>query len=132
MNVDELKGIQSSSRLSKAFFSNENISNIQDNIRYSVWINTNKQYIIGTQNEYELKIIMRSVYLQNALNQEDNITQQILTLNNIVLQYCVKQVTSQVIQYINYQKEINSNRNIPAHSINVNSRGEKSLEMKLF
>ena len=132
MNVDELKGIQSSSRLSRAFFSNENISNIQDNIRYSVWLNTNKQYIIGTQNEYELKIIMRSVYLQNALNQEDNITQQILNLNNIVLKYCVKQVTSQVIQYINYQKEINSNRYIPAHSINANSRGEKSLEMKLF
>jgi len=130
--MDELKGIQISSRLSRAFFSPENISNIQDNIRYSVWINTNKEYIIGNQNEYELKIIMRSVYLQNALNQEDNITTQILNLNNLVLNYCVKQVTSQVIQYINYQKEINSNRHIMDHSINTNSRGEKSLEMKLF
>ncbi len=130
--MDELKGIQISSRLSRAFFSPENISNIQDNIRYNVWINTNKEYIIGNQNEYELKIIMRSVYLQNALNQEDNITTQILNLNNLVLNYCVKQVTSQVIQYINYQKEINSDRHIMDHSINTNSRGEKSLEMKLF
>lgn len=130
--MDELKGIQISSRLSRAFFSSENISNIQDNIRYNVWINTNKKYIIGNQNEYELKIIMRSVYLQNALNQEDDITTQILILNNLVLNYCVKQVTSQVIQYINYQKEINSDRHIMDHSINTNSRGEKTLEMKLF
>tara|TARA_B100002052_G_scaffold79761_2_gene72783 strand:- start:1054 stop:1446 length:393 start_codon:yes stop_codon:yes gene_type:complete len=130
--MDELKGIQISSRLSRAFFSPENISNIQDNIRYNVWINTNKEYIIGNQNEYELKIIMRSVYLQNALNQEDNITTQILNLNNLVLNYCVKQVTSQVIQYINYQKEINSDRYIMDHSINTNSRGEKSLEMKFW
>jgi len=130
--MDELKGIQISSRLSRAYFSSENISNIQDNIRYNVWINTNKKYIIGNQNEYELKIIMRSVYLQNALNQEDDITTQILNLNNLVLNYCVKQVTSQVIQFINYQKEINSDRHIMDHSINTNSRGEKTLEMKLF
>ena len=89
-------------------------------------------YDLVKLNDYELKIIMRSVYLQNALNQEDNIQEQISILNNIVLDYCVKQITSQVMQFINYQKEINSNRYIMPHSMNTNSSGEKTLEMKIF
>lgn len=130
--MEELKGIQVSSKLSIAFFSKENISYIQDNIRYQVWLKSNKKSIIGKQNEYELTVIMRSVYLQNALNQEDNIQNQIKTLNDIVLNYCIKQVFSQVTQYVNYQKELNSDRFIMDHSLNVSSRGEKSLEMKPF
>jgi len=130
--INELKGIQTDSKLSRTYFSSENISNLQDNIRYMVWLNTNKEHIIAKQNDYELTIIMRSVYLQNALNQEDNIQEQISMLNNIVLDYCVKQITSQVLQFINYQKEINSNRYIMPHSMNTNSSGEKTLEMKFF
>lgn len=130
--MEELKGIQVSSKLSIAFFSKENISYIQDNIRYHVWLKSDKKSIIGKQNEYELTVIMRSVYLQNSLNQEDNIQNQIKTLNDIVLNYCIKQVFSQVTQYVNYQKELNSDRFIMSHSMNVSSRGEKSLEMKPF
>ena len=39
-----LQGIQQNSKLSTLFFSNENINNIQELIRYTVWIMSEKNY----------------------------------------------------------------------------------------
>ena len=71
--MEQLKGIQTSTPLSKAFFSTQNISALHTKIRYQVWLNTNKQHVIGNQSNEELVLIMRSMYLQYSQNQPKNI-----------------------------------------------------------
>ena len=53
--MEQLKGIQTSTPLSKAFFSTQNISALHTKIRYQVWLNTNKQHVIGNQSNEESK-----------------------------------------------------------------------------
>jgi hypothetical protein len=42
------------------------MENIQNGIIHSVYDMSNKQYLIYKQSDNTLKIIMRSIYLQNA------------------------------------------------------------------
>ena len=63
--------------LSKTYFSKENIQIIQNGIRLGVYQKSNNQYIVAPQDCDALKIIMRSVFLQHATNQPQNISGQI-------------------------------------------------------
>ena len=51
---------------------------------------------------------MRSVFLQSAVNQPDNITGQIEALNNLVVEYCVKHIYSEAQAYINYKRDVST------------------------
>ena len=128
--MEELKGIQQDTPLSCAFFSNRNINSLQVNIRYSVWRESNKEYVIGNQDVTELKIIMRSIYLQNSVNQPNNILDQVRDLNKLVLDYAVRQIITQVRQSVSYNKDITEPRHIIPHSENTSIRGSRQLEQK--
>jgi hypothetical protein len=94
--------------LSKAFFSKENIQIIQNGIRAGVYNKSNGQYIIGSQDCDALKIIMRSVYLQNSANQTINISGQIEELDKIVLDYCIHHVYSEAQGYMKYLYDVST------------------------
>ena len=57
---------------------------IQNNIRYTVYVKTNKKHIIDKQSDIELQIIMRSMYLQHSPNLEYNYKEQLEYLNKLV------------------------------------------------
>ena len=96
------EGLWDETYLSNAFFSKENIQILQNGIRAGIYQKSNGQYVIAPQDCDSLKIIMRSVYLQHSSNQLTNITQQIVELNKIVLDYAIKQVYSEVQGYMKY------------------------------
>ena len=129
---NSLTGIQTNSILSDTFFSKENIEQLQNMLRYNVYIQSNKKHIISKQSDTQLQIIMRSIYLQNAKNLDNNITSQIEELNKLVLDYCVPNVLIQVQQYISYKKSVST---IPvplpnAISTNVNNKNSYDLSKK--
>lgn len=126
--MDVLNGIQESSNLSKAFFCESNLKHVNDLIRYQVWLSTNEKYIIGQQNEFELIMIMRSIYLQEALNQPHNIGKQVNDLNNSVVSQTVPRLIAEVKQFLTYNNEIVEERKILPRSINPSIKGHKSLE----
>ena len=105
---DAMIGNSTESSLSIAFFSKGNIQIIQNAIRAGVYEVSNQQYVIDNQNCDTLKVIMRSVFLQSAVNQPDNITGQIQALNNLVVEYCVKHVYSEAQAYINYKRDVST------------------------
>ena len=82
---DALSGSWTDTLLSTLFFSEENIKILQNAIKRGVYERSSKQFIIGEQNCDELKIIMRSIYLQDSTNLPYDIKHQISTLNNLVL-----------------------------------------------
>ena len=96
------EGLWDETRLSVVFFSKENIQILQNGIRAGVYKKSNGQYTIGPQDCDSLKIVMRSVYLQHAANQANNIPEQINQLNKMVLNYCIEQVYSEAQGYMKY------------------------------
>jgi hypothetical protein len=96
------EGLWNDTLLSTAFFSKENIQILQNGIRAGVYQKSNAQYVIGPQDCDSLKIIMRSVFLQNAANLPNNIALQIHELNQLVLNYCIQQVYSEAQSYLKY------------------------------
>ena len=96
------EGLWDATALSQAYFSNQNIQIIQNGIRAGVYEKSNGQYVIGPQDCDSLKIVMRSVFLQNASNQPNNITKQIDELNKMVLNFCIQQVYSEAQGYMKY------------------------------
>ena len=123
------EGLWNSTDLSRAFFSIENIQIIQNGIRAGVYNRSNGQYTIGQQDCDSLKIVMRSVFLQYSANQPDNITQQIIDLNKIVLEYCIQQVYSEAQGYIKYVSDVSTLVVPIAHPV-MSSNNDRQLELK--
>ena len=82
---EAMTGNWNNTPLSVAYFSERNIKIIQNGIRAGVYNKSNGQYVIGEQNCDELKIIMRSVFLQHSKNLATDIPGQIKVLNDFVL-----------------------------------------------
>ena len=89
--------------VNSVYFSKENIAALQQGIRYSVF--RESQQVISKQNETELMVIMRSIYLQYAKNLPDNILSQIRELNGRVLDYVVPKITVELNQYNTYIRD---------------------------
>lgn len=129
---DAVTGNWEDTNLSRAFFSKKNIEIIQNGIRAGVYSLSNGRYNVGPQDETNLKVIMRSIFLQNASNFPDFITEQIVTLNKLVLQYCIKDVYNEAEAYLKYKNDV-SNLAVPMkRPAFVSNKGDKVLELKQF
>ena len=125
------EGLWTDTTLSQAFFSQQNIQILQNGIRSGVYYKSNEQYIIGPQDCDSLKIVMRSVYLQNAANQPNNITEQIAELNKIVLNYCIQQVYSEAQGYLKYIDDASTLVVPIAHPVMADN-SDRELEFKTW
>lgn len=123
-------GIFTTNQLIETFFSAANIQSIQRQIQEGVLRKSNGRYQVGPQDCDTLKIVMRSIYLQYALNQPENIDDQIQQLNSLVLNYCIENVYEEAKSYMKYLYDV-SNLNQPIdHPIYIAK--DKSLEFKTF
>ena len=118
--------------LSNCFFSKNNIQVLQNAIRYKVWNLSNKQYVIAPQSELQLRIIMRSVYLQYSKNLSTNISEQIQRLNKIVVNESVPNIMSSIKQYLGYRKEVSSLPVPLQHPKYMSESGMKTFNLHKF
>jgi len=126
-----LQGNWENSVLSIAYFSKQNIQIIQNAIRVGVYDMSKKQYLIGSQSEDTLKIIMRSVFLQNSANMQSHITKQIEAINKIVVEYCAKQIYGEAQGYLTYLHDA-STLVVPLQRPIMSNTNNKTLELKHF
>lgn len=117
-------------KLSQTFFTKENIQILQNGIRSGVHKMSNSHYIIDEQDEDTLKIIMRSIYLQNAKHKDDYIKEQISDLNKLVLDYCIPRVFNEVKGYMRF-KEDTSTLAMPMDRP-IQHYNDKSLKLNNF
>jgi len=118
--------------VSETFFSSENTDIIQEGIINSVYNKSNGMYQIGRQSDQELKIVMRSIYLQYSKNLNYNINEQILDLNTKVIRWCVDEILSNIKQYFEFKKNV-STLPMPLERAQLPSqKGTKTLEIKSF
>tara|TARA_B100000282_G_C31610017_1_gene434246 strand:- start:373 stop:852 length:480 start_codon:yes stop_codon:yes gene_type:complete len=109
---DALNGNIIKTDMSIAFFSKENINIIQNGIRAGVHKLSKGSYVIAPQSEDNIKVIMRSIFLENSANLPHSIPEQIAELNQIVLDYCIPKVYSEAQGYLTYLHDV-SNLAIP-------------------
>ena len=128
---DALTGSWTNTLLSTLFFSEENIKILQNAIKRGVYERSSKQFIIGEQNCDELKIIMRSIYLQDSTNLPYDIKHQISTLNNLVTEYAIKQIYSEAVSYIKYKIDASTIHAPINLATNTSSKGN-TLELRPF
>jgi hypothetical protein len=126
---DAMKGNWYRTQLSDTFFSHQNVQILQNGIRAGVFKMSNGQYIIGIQSEDELRIIMRSIFLQYSQNLPTNIKEQIAQLNNFVLDYAVRQVYGEAQGYMKYKYDA-SNMYEPIARPILSKTNDKQLELK--
>ncbi len=105
---DALLGNWQCNKLSETFFSAENIDTLQQGMIDGVKSLSNNSILIGRQDEDTLKIIMRSIFLQNAKNNNQPIQQQISELNKMVLNYAVPQIFGEAQGYIKYKNDVST------------------------
>lgn len=126
---DALGGNWEQNVLAQVFFSAGNIQIIQNALRAGVYKLSGNKFVIPPQNADNLKIIMRSTFLQYAIFDKDNITKEVERLNKIVLEYCIPSVYGECIAYINYAKD-QSTLVVPIQLPEQNDRSWKQLELQ--
>ena len=118
------------SRLSKVYFSQENIDALQQGIRYMVYVKTCSKSVIGNQSETDLKVVMRAIFLQNSKNMDNDVLQQVKDLNSMVIAFCVERIVNEIGIYSTYLNDISHNLNIMDRAQSTNTAGTKVLEMR--
>lgn len=127
MSKDCVKGVQEESILSKIFFSPKNVDLLQRQIIWTVYQKTGGKYLIEKQNEEDLQVVMRSMFLQHARHVADHIKEQIQELNNLVTDDVVPNIISEVNQYIGYLDRTFLPRQIMDHPECVSSAGMRTI-----
>lgn len=98
-----MEGIWETHTLTRLFFSKENMQIIQNGIRAGVYKRSGlRKIVVPPQNSDTLKVIMRSIFLQYAEYDLENIRGEIDTLNKLVLDYAIPDVLSAAISYQKY------------------------------
>ena len=126
---DAMNGLLEDNMLSRVFFSEGNIQIIQNGLRAGVYKMSDNKYVIPNQNINNLKIIMRSTYLQHAEHRNEDVTKQVERLNKIVLDYCIPSVYNEAIGYEKYCQD-QSSLVVPLENPKHHDRNYKQLELK--
>ena len=88
--------------------------------------------VIDNQSERELRVVMRSIYLQYARNLPTNIVEQVRDLNSKVLDYIVPKIIIEVKQYDTYIRDASALPEPMDRGLNTSTTGTKFLHVKEF
>lgn len=128
---EAVRNIHVSNPLSEAYFSEQNLQLLQDQIRYAVYKESKGKHIIGPQSEKELNILRRSIYLQHGEylpHEVMPIKEQIRKLNSIVVSYAVGRILNEIKQYVHYVYDLENMYTPIEHPMNVSSAGSRTLK----
>ena len=120
-------GNQQRTKLSDMYYSQTNIDFLQNEIINQVYKKTSGKYRIVKQSEDELVIVMKSIFLQYARNSDVDVQLQINILNKHVLDYCVNDVYTNLLQYVKYIDDITKEQVVIDRPQNVDVKGNKTL-----
>ena len=123
-----LKSVYTPTPLGEVFFSLDNIKRLQNKIKKSVFIETNGKYKLQVdQNESDLLIVMRAVYIQDSYNAPYRIIHQVKELNEKVINRILPDMISNIKQNEEYLNIIDKPIDPIPLPVNVSRAGRLSL-----
>jgi hypothetical protein len=123
-----LQGTQTPTPLGELFFSPENINRLQQMVKYEVFLRTNGKYKLEIdQNESDLLVVMRAVYISDAMNQPYRLVHQVKILNHRTIERIVPDMISMIKQDDEYVKQLDRPLDPIPLPVNVNNAGRLAL-----
>ena len=105
--TDMLRGNWEENAISRAYFSGQNLTKIQNAIRKQVFERSQpKGYVIDNQSVDEIKMIMRAIYYTYSRNLPFDTEGQVTELNGRVVEWSVPHILSAVDHYVYYLQDI--------------------------
>ena len=115
-------------KISEIFFSGENMDRIQKMIqREVIKISRGKIKLEENQEESDLLIVMRSIYLQECRHLPFKTVKQVKMLNTSVVNTIVPELMTNIKQHYGYLKDISEPIKPISRPMNVNNAGRRSL-----
>lgn len=127
-----LTGTLTSSAVSDLYFSDANVSAVQEGLRYRVYVETDGRHVIGRQSDTELRVIMRSIYLTYSRNLPGGVVDQVRELNRRVLEWAVPEVLSNLKQHLTYLRDASTLPMPLERGELMTAKGGRTLELKRF
>jgi hypothetical protein len=121
------KGLVTENILSRIFFSPDNYRLIQRMLRYAVYHASHKKYLIEDQNEQELTIVMRGIFLEFARHLPYKYKEQIMELNYRTVDDLVPNILTEIEAHEGYLNHIMKPREIIDRPVNASITGIKGL-----
>ena len=122
-SMDSVKGNLETTDFSRYYFSEQNVMNLQRQIKAEVYKLSNGKYIIDNQSEDALKTVMRSYFLQYKMSNNIDVLSQIKEVNKKVIHWCSDNIFSNLLQYQQYIKDITTAPTEIALPINMSIKG---------
>ena len=131
---DAISNIFTPNTLADLFFSNENVAALQLGIKNLVYKKSNDNYVVGDQNSTELRVIMKSIYLEHGQHSLDKrtILNETKRLNVLVLDFCVPRIITEINMYIYYKNDVNHIADPIDRGQFSSNKGTRYLEIKEF
>ena len=102
-----LRGIVEDNELSRLFFSEENIKRIQKKLKVTVYERSQGKFKLEEdQDESDLVVVMRYIYLDFCKNLPVQIIRQVKLLNDKTVEYIVPDLLTNIKQYYGYIRDI--------------------------
>lgn len=121
---------QEVNELSKIYYSNSNISLLQEMIRMRV--EKKSGYKIDQQSKDHLTIVMRSMYTLHANAFNPNIKDEIIRLNEYVVEKCAQVIITNALMYFQYVNDASALPIPLEHSEFSSKKGSDVNEFKSF
>jgi len=123
-----LKGIRQEDILGKVFFHPRNVKIIQSQLQKQVYIASGKQWIIEEQDETDVYVVMRSIFLSYARHDPNiEIRDQIKELNNLTVDSIVPGIISEIRANLGYLEKIFTPLQVMDRPQNVSVAGKQSI-----
>ena len=123
-----LKGLYQPTPLGELFLSQENINRIQKMIKYEIFVRTNGKYKLEVeQNESDLLVVMRDIYITCAKNQPYKVIHQVKELNHRTIEKILPDMISMIKQDDEYIKQLDKPIDPIPLPVCVNSKGRLTL-----
>lgn len=123
-----IRNVHANSELSKMFFSDKNIKRLQKQIKKEVFKKTKGKFRLDVdQEERDVLIVMRAVYLEYGRFQPGQIVRQVKRLNKLVLHEMLPSMITEIRQYYGYLNEINGPLKPIARPLNMGNAGRRTL-----
>lgn len=129
---DMIGHIHKETPLNAVFFSDANVEKLQQDIQTQVLVMSGNKYHIDRQSDDDLKIIMRSYYLQYAQNNPKMVAQELADLNSRVAGYAAGKIYSEVDFHMFYRKDLEEFAPAIANPQNPHVYGTRGGELKSF
>ena len=129
MAEDCSKGIYQSDTtiIAHLFFSPANVRKINKMLKKAVFKATFGEYLIDQQEEKDLTVVMRSMYIQHAMHLKDDVKGQVKLLNKLTIDELVPNVISEIQAYYGYIQRAFEPRQIMDRPVNTSIAGSKTI-----